>query len=121
MLDAVTNDILGWVCGGRDTETGLKIIENFSGEILKIAADHYVAYTKIAGTIPLAQSKSLTVQIERNNARQRHWLACFHRRSQVISRELHSLNARIKLFVHYRVNNSINPLPCPIHYSISSF
>jgi IS1 family transposase len=53
----------------------LKIIENFSGEIFQIATDHYAAYTEIAGTIPLVQSKSLTVQIERNNARQRHWLA----------------------------------------------
>jgi IS1 family transposase len=93
----------------------LKIIENFSGEIFQIATDHYAAYTEIAGTIPLVQSKSLTVQIERNNARQRHWLACFHRRSQVVSRKLHALNARIKLFVHYRVNNSINDLIEKIH------
>jgi IS1 family transposase len=110
MLDHATAGLLGWVCGDRSTATGQTIIGDHHERITRIFADHYPSYPDIAGAIPLTQSKSYTVQIERNNGQQRRWLACFHRRGQVISRTMPMLNARLKLFARYRINGSIQEL-----------
>ena len=40
----------------------------------------------------LTQSKRYTSAIERNNGRQRHWLAAFRRRSIVVTRSLDNLH-----------------------------
>ena len=110
MLDHHTRAFLGWVCGGRDTATGQKLIEDFSGTIAHIYADCYAAYPEIAGATPLTQSKSYTYQIEQNNGYQRHWLSAFHRRSCVVTRSLDMLEARIKLFARYRINGDLSEL-----------
>jgi IS1 family transposase len=110
MLDHSNTQLLGWVCGDRSTATGQAIIEGRDRYITRIFSDYYPSYSEIAGAIPLVQSKSYTVQIERNNGRQRRWLACFHRRGQVVSRTLPMLHARLKLFARYRVNGCIQEL-----------
>ena len=110
MLDHNTCALLGWVCGGRDQATGQKLIENYEGEIKQIYADHYPAYPEIAGAIPLKQTKQKTYQLEQNNGYQRHWLACFHRKSRVVTRSIDMLHARLKLFSRYRINGDITEL-----------
>ena len=58
----------------------------------------------------LTQPKKYTVQIERNNGRQRHWLAAFRRRSIVVTRSLENLAIFIALFARFRINGSIDEL-----------
>ena len=58
----------------------------------------------------LTQPKKYTVQIERNNGRQRHWLAAFRRRSIVVTRSLENLAISIALFARFRINGSIDEL-----------
>ena len=56
-------------------------------------ADRYESY------IPhdkLTQSKRYTSAIERNNGRQRHWLAAFRRRSIVVTKSLDNLHKPIR-------------------------
>jgi insertion element IS1 protein InsB len=41
---------------------------------------------------------------ESNNARQRHWLARFRRRTCVVSRSVAMVDASMALFAHYHCN-----------------
>ncbi|MBR1756219.1 MAG: IS1 family transposase [Alphaproteobacteria bacterium] len=58
----------------------------------------------------LIKSKRYTPPIERNNGRQRHWLAQFRRRSIVVSKSLEMLECTMALFARFRVNGSIDEL-----------
>ena len=49
-----------------------------------VYADNYDCYRKFFPKKNLTQSKKNTSAIERNNCRQRHWLAAFRRRSIVL-------------------------------------
>jgi insertion element IS1 protein InsB len=63
-----------------------------------------------AGVIPpgqLVQSKAETNGVERNNCRQRHWFARFHRKSIVVSRSLQMVNLTVALFAAYHVNHTL--------------
>ena len=70
-------------------------------------ADGWEAY---AGLIPqghLYVGKEETHGIERDHARQRHWLARFRRRSIVVSRALRMVEASIALFARFGGNDGI--------------
>ena len=53
-------------------------------EIPHVYADRYESYKEFFPATNLTQSKRYTSPIERNNGRQRHWLAAFRRRSIVV-------------------------------------
>jgi insertion element IS1 protein InsB len=77
--------------------------------ILLDCTDELAAYGKEI-TQPLhIVSKSQTVGIERNNARHRHWVPPFRRRSCIISKSKERLNAAIALFAAIHVNKTWNP------------
>lgn len=61
----------------------------------------------------LIQSKAETVALERNNGRQRHWLARFRRKSLVVSKSKEMVDLTMGLFAAYHVNKTWNPL---IHF-----
>ena len=73
-------------------------------------ADHWKVYPKVIGKAQLKQSKSETHAIERNNCRQRHWLARFKRKSLVISKSLLMIDLSIALFAKFRVNGQIEEI-----------
>ena len=54
--------------------------------------------------------KDDTHGIERDNARQRHWLARFRRRSFVVSKTKRMVDASIALFARFAGNNQIGDL-----------
>ena len=54
--------------------------------------------------------KDETHGIERDNARQRHWLARFRRRSIVVSKAKRMVDVSIALFARFAGNNRINDL-----------
>ena len=53
--------------------------------------------------------KDESVRLERNNGRQRHWLASCRRRSIVVSRSGAMINRRMALFAHLHVNRQARP------------
>ena len=79
-------------------------------EIPHVYADHYESYREFFPSENLAQSKKYTSPIERNNGRQRHWLAAFRRRSIVVTRSLTNLGMIMALFARFRINGSIDEL-----------
>jgi insertion element IS1 protein InsB len=78
-----------------------------SEDIEHVYADHWEAYRQFFPHNKLTQSKKNTHQIERNNGRQRHWLARFKRRSLVVTRSLEMLEISLWLFARFRVNGDI--------------
>lgn len=54
--------------------------------------------------------KDETHGIERDHARQRHWLARFRRRSIVVSKAVRMINASIALFARFSGNDRIDDL-----------
>ena len=73
-------------------------------------ADGWEAY---AGLIPpgrLYVGKDETHGIERDHARQRHWLARFRRRSIVVSKAVRMVDASIALFARFGGNDGIGDL-----------
>ena len=72
--------------------------------------DHWSVYSKVIEEGKLKQSKSETPAIERNNCRQRHWLARFKRKSLVVSKSLQMVELSIALFARFRVNGSIEEI-----------
>ncbi len=73
-------------------------------------AVHLSVYPKVIEEDKLKQSKSETPAIERNNCRQRHWLARFKRKSLVVSRSLQMVELSIALFARFRVNGNIEEI-----------
>ena len=53
--------------------------------------------------------KDESVRLERNNGRQRHWLASCRRRSIVVSRSNKMIDRRRALFAHLHVNRHAKP------------
>ena len=79
-------------------------------EIPHVYADRYESYKEFFPATNLTQSKRYTPPIERNNGRQRHWLAAFRRRSRVVTKSLENLEKSMALFSRFRINGSIDEL-----------
>ena len=73
--------------------------------------DHWEVYSKVIPNDRLSQSKSQTVNIERNNARQRHWFARFRRKSIVVTKSLEMLDLTMALFARFHVNGRWQDIP----------
>ena len=58
----------------------------------------------------LYAGKDQTHGIERDHARQRHWLARFRRRSIVVSKSVRMVDASIALFARFGGNDRIGDL-----------
>jgi insertion element IS1 protein InsB len=70
-------------------------------------ADGWEAYTELIHLGRLYVGKDQTHGIERNHARQRHWLARFRRRSIVVSKARRMVDASIALFAAFGGNDRI--------------
>jgi hypothetical protein len=71
------------------------------------------AHYGIYDVLPVGQRYSGTSEthdIERDNARQRHWLARFRRRSIVVSKAKRMVDVSIALFARFAGNNRIADL-----------
>jgi insertion element IS1 protein InsB len=73
-------------------------------------ADDYPAYGELIPTGRLYAGKDETHGIERDNARQRHWLARFRRRSIVVSKAKRMVDVSIALFARFAGNDKIGDL-----------
>ena len=79
-------------------------------EIPHVYADCYKCYKEFSPAKNLTQSKRYTSPIERNNGRQRHWLAAFRRRSIGVAKSIENLEKNMVLFARFRINGSIDEL-----------
>ncbi len=72
--------------------------------------DDWAAYEKAIPQGRLYVGKKETHGIERDHARQRHWLARFRRRSIVVSKAVRMVDASIALFARFGGNDKIGDL-----------
>jgi insertion element IS1 protein InsB len=100
-----------WQCGGRDRATLerlLKRLERWRARLY--CADGWEAYAELLPVGRLYVGKDETHGIERDHARQRHWLARFRRRSIVVSKAERMVDASIALFAAFAGNDKIQNL-----------
>jgi insertion element IS1 protein InsB len=103
--------LVDWECGGRDRATLERLLARLKRWNPRLyCTDDWAAYQE---TIPPGQlyvGKDETHGIERDHARQRHWLARFRRRSIVVSKAKRLVDASIALFARFGGNSSIADL-----------
>jgi insertion element IS1 protein InsB len=109
--DRASGRLVDWELGGRDEATCAKLIARLRRWGARLyCADEWAAY---AGLIPLGRlyaGRDATHGIERDHARQRHWLARFRRRSIVVSKAVRLVDASIALFAAFGGNDKIHDL-----------
>ena len=101
---------MDWECGGRDKATCERLIERLKRWRTRLSCtDDYAVYDGL----PVGQrdsGESETHGIERDNARQRHWLARFRRRSIVVSTAKRMVDVSLALFARVAGNDRIGNL-----------
>ena len=106
--DRATGRLIDWELGGRDAATLGRLLERLKRWGVRLyCADGWVAYAELVPPGRLFVVEEETHGIERDHARQRHWLARFRRRSIVVSRALRMVEASIALFARFGGNDGI--------------
>ena len=102
---------MDWECGGRDAATAKRLIERLKGWQARLyCADDYAVYEVLLPVGQLYAGKDQTHGIERDNARQRHWLARFRRRSIVVSKTKRMVDVSLALFACFAGNSRTSAL-----------
>jgi insertion element IS1 protein InsB len=100
-----------WECGGRDKATCERLLERLKPWRTRLyCADDDAVYDVLLPAGRLYTGKDETHGIERDNARQRHGLARFRRRSIVVSKALRMVDVSIALFARFAGNDRIGDL-----------
>src|SRR4051812_12914443 len=111
--DRASGQLVDWECGGRDKATCERLIERLTRWRTRLyCADDYAVYGVLLPVGQLHTGKEETHGIERDNARQRHWLARFRRRSIVVSKAQRMVDVSIALFARFAGNDRIGDLIC---------
>ena len=108
VLDSVTGQLLEWECGDRSTATLIRLyarIKHWNVDFF--CTDEFAPYAKILPKDKLVMSKALTIGIEQNNGRQRHWFKRFGRKSIVVSKSREMVDLTIFLFAAIHVNKTL--------------
>ena len=109
--DRATGRVVDWECGGRDAATLSRLLERVGRRNPRLyCSDDWAAYAELIPPGRLFVGKEETHGIERDHARQRHWLARFRRRTCVVSRAVRMVNASIALFVRFGDSDGIGEL-----------
>jgi IS1 family transposase/transposase-like protein len=109
--DRATGRLLDWELGGRDKATCEQLLERLERWGVRLyCADGREAYAELIPQGRLFVGKEETHGIERDHARQRHWLARFRRRTCVVSRAIHMVEASIALFARFADDRGIDEL-----------
>ena len=98
-------------CGGRDQAPCERLIKRLTrGRTRLDGADEYAVDDVLLPLGQLSTGKDETHGIERDNARQRPWLARFRRRSIVVAKAKRLVDVSIALFARFASNNRIGDL-----------
>ena len=103
--------MVDWECGGRDAATLSRLlarVERWNPRLY--CTDDWAAYAELIPQGRLFVGKEETHGIERDHARQRHWLARFRRRTCVVSKTKRMVDASIALFVRFADGKGIREL-----------
>ena len=97
--------------GGRDRATFERLLRRLTCWNPRLyCADGWEAYAELIPQGRLYVGKEETDGIERDHARQRHWLARFRRRSIVVSKAKRMVDASIALFARFAGNDRVKDL-----------
>jgi insertion element IS1 protein InsB len=108
--DREKDRLIDWECRCRDEATFRRLftrLERWKPRLY--CTDDYVVYNNV---LPIGRhyvGKDESVRLERNNGRQRHWVASCRRRSIVVSRSGAMIDRRMALFAHLHVNRQAKP------------
>src|SRR5215207_3300675 len=109
--DRASGQLVDWECGGRDKATCERLIERLKRWRTRLScADDDAVYDVLLPVGQLHTGKNETHGIERDNARQRHWLARFRRRSIVVSKTKRMVDVSLALFARFAGNDKIGEL-----------
>ncbi len=109
--DRASGQRVDWECGGRDKATCERLLERLKRWRTRLyGGDDYAVYGVLLPVGQVYTGKDETHGIERDNARQRPWLARFRRRSIVVSRAQRMVDVSIALFARFAGNNRISDL-----------
>ena len=109
--DRATDRIIDRELGVRDRATLERLLERLKRWGVRLyCADDWAAYAAAIPQGRLYVGKEETHGIERDHARQRHWLARFRRRTCVVSRAVRLVAASIALFVRFGASTRIDEL-----------
>jgi insertion element IS1 protein InsB len=110
-LDRHGGRLLDWELGDRTAETFQKLFDRLKEfKVLFSCADHWKGFGKAIPSHQLFQGKDKTLNIERNNSRQRHWFARFRRRSLVVSKTLEMVHITLQILAAVHVNRTLTPI-----------
>ena len=109
--DRASGRLVDWELGGRDRATLERLLARLKPWDPRLyCTDDWAAYAEAIPQGRLYVGKDETHAIERDHARQRHWLARFRRRSIVVSKTLRMVEASIALFVRFADDRGIGEL-----------
>src|SRR4051812_19123950 len=109
--DRASGRLIDWELGGRDAATLERMLERLKRWGVRLyCADGWEAYAELIPQGRLYVGKEETHGIERDHARQRHWLARFRRRSIVVSKAVHMVDASIALFARFGGDDGLREL-----------
>ena len=98
-------------CGGRDAATLGRLLERVERWNPRLyCTDDRAAYAELIPQGRPHVGKDQTHGIERDHARQRHWLARFRRRSIVVSKAVRMVDASIALFARFGGDGGLGEL-----------
>lgn len=107
--DSYRGYFIDWECGGRDQAILEKLLSRLEKhKSIFYFTDGYEAYKSLIPQIKLFQGNNGTHGIERNNCRQRHWFACFKRKSIVVSKSTQMMDLIMALFAAVHVNKTLS-------------
>lgn len=102
---------MGWECGGRDKATCERLIQRLTRWRTRLyRTDAYAPYDVLLLVGQHYTDKDETHGVERDNARQRHWLARFRRRSIVVSKTKRMVDVSLAFFARFAGNSRSSDL-----------
>lgn len=108
-LDRSSKKIIAWVLGKRNADTVQKLYEKLKHlSNAMFYTDYWSAFIKVLPEHQHMVSKSETLNIERDNSNVRHRLACFKRKSKVVSRSIDALQIRLILWTAFYNVDTLN-------------
>jgi insertion element IS1 protein InsB len=100
-------------CGGRDIATFARLYERLKSWNAKIFfSGNWNVNSDIIPSQLLLQTKRKSHLIESNNMPQRHWFACFRRKTVCVSRSLEMIDLATMLYAKFHVNGTFNYAFC---------
>ena len=98
------------MCGGRGTETGLKLYDTIRQvSVGCYYSDYWKSYTEMLIGENHIQSKAETFTVEGYNSRIRHYLARFKRKGKCYSKAEHMIEKSLNLLM-LKLNNELSIL-----------